>query len=181
MAAFGKAGAAITLALATTGLGACTVVAPVPPQVPYVAIPGPAKTDVQFHQDDTTCRAASVLLPVAEPVAGAAAGVQAEPPGVAYLRCMALRNNVIQPLATVAPPLYAYYPAYPVYQRYGDYYPWLYGGYGYGGLGYAGFYGGGWRGYGGYGFREGGFREGGFRDGGFRGGGGEFRGGGGRR
>lgn len=176
-----------------------------PQQVPFVAVPGPTKTEAQFHQDDTTCRAMSVQFPPGpgantpayRPVAGSAsasgsaqgtppAGAEPEmPAGVAYLRCMAVRNNVIQPLASAPPPLYAYYPAYPVFVGFGYPYPFLYDGLGFGfgfGFGFGGGFGGGFGRYD-RGFREGGFREGEFRGGGFGGygggGGGEFRGGGG--
>jgi hypothetical protein len=171
---------------------------PLPPQAPLVAVPGPAKTQADFQQDDAACRAAVAGLPPgapnqpsAEQVRAAQAAAQANvapppaealPPGVAYLRCMTARQNLVQPLAPPVP-LYAYYPAYPVYAGIGFGYPFFYDdvfairfgyGFGYGrygyGYGYRGFGGYGHRGYGGYGgFRGGGYR-GGFGHGGFGGG-----------
>ncbi len=207
------------IVLAIGGLAGC-VSAPPPAQVPYVAVPGPTKTEAQFRQEDTACRVAALQLPPgpgvtgptqpapgqptgrllpAQPQGTQAQATQAqaaqgpagqsdtaaapfyEPPGVSYLRCMAARNNLIEPLQSELQPVYAYYPAYPIYvgsyYGFGGYDPWLYG------AGFYGFYGGrfgGWRGgYGGYGYR--GFR-GGYHGGGFHGGGGihggGFRGGG---
>lgn len=172
------------------GLAGC--VAPQPQNVPLVALPGPAKMEAEFRQDDTTCRAASVTLPAepaartaqptpgtAQPAPGAAqaAPEQGFSPGMLYLRCMAARGNTVEPLAPVRPVLYGYYAPYPVWVGYGGlYYPWLYGNYiGVGFYG-GGFYGGGWGGYRGYGH---GYYGGGFRSEGFHGGG--FHGGGGRR
>ncbi len=130
---------------------------------------------------------ASSANPSTSPLTGSAGQLQPTgdqmPPGAVYLRCMVSRANIVQPLATQPPPLYAFYPQYPIYVGFGDTYPWLYDGFGYGGF-YGGFYGG-YRGYrGGYGyggFRDGGFRDGGFGGGGFRGGDGFGRGGGFRR
>lgn len=167
-----------------------------PAQIPYVAVPGPAKTEAQFRQDDTTCRAFAVQLPqepaqpnTLPPAASSQAQAQAlasqvqspqsdplppEPPGAFYLRCMAVRGNPIEPLAASAPFLYAYYQPYPVLIGDGDYYPWLYGGYGpyFGGLYGFGFYHGfggyGYRGYGGYGGWHGG-GYGGWHGGGYGG------------
>ena len=166
------------------GLAGCVVPYPIaPPQVPYVAVPGPTKTEAQFRQDDTTCRAFAVQLPQ-EPARSAegppaaapsqqAAAQQAsagalppEPPGAVYLHCMAVRGNPIEPLAQTAPLLYGFYRPYPLYVGYGGYYPWLSGGY-YGPY-VGGFYGFGFNhgyGWGGYG----GLRGGGY--GGYRGGG----------
>ena len=170
-----------TLAL-LTGLAGCVVAPPPPsPQIPLVAIPGPTKTQAQFQQDDTACRVAAVALPPAPGSAPAVAAPadptavpQQMPPGAIYLRCMASRDNVIEPLAPARPVLYGYYSDYPIYAGFGDTYPWLYGDY-YG----FGFYGGFGGGYGRYGFRNYGFRDYGFRggEGGFRGGEGGFRGG----
>ncbi len=169
------------------GLAGCTV-AP-PPPAPLVALPGPGKTQVAFGQDDVACRTAAAqpaaapatpVAPAASPTAGAAA-LPPLSPGEWYLRCMASRNNVIQPLAAASPAYYGYYSAYPVYAGFGDYYPFLYG-VGFFGDGFygRGFYGGGFYGHGfyGHGFYGGGF-HGGY--GGFHGGGGEggFHGGGG--
>ena len=171
---------------------------PSPPQPPLVAVPGPAKTEAEFRQDDTACRAAVAELPsgvsaqpTAEQVRAAQATAQSTgqanvapppveplPPGVAFLRCMTARQNLVQPLAPPVP-LYAYYPAYPVYAGVGFGYPFFYDdvfavrfGYGFGfgrfgyGYGYRGF------GYRGYGYRgyAGGFGHGGFGHGGFGGG-----------
>jgi len=153
------------------GLAGC--VAPTPP--PLVAVPGPAKTDAAFRQDDAACRAvAAALPPVAAPspvsqhtaaastngqaaVQPAAAEPLATPPRVVYLNCMTAHNNAAVPLPRVQP-AYVGYPAYPVYAGFGDYYPWLYGN---DVVGFYGFYGGccGW--YGG-GF-QGGWDQGGFR------------------
>lgn len=219
--------------LLPVALAACVVAPPLgPPEVPLVAVPGPTKTEAQFRQDDATCRAASVELPPGDadgPAAaanpaprasagGAAAGAAdgraaaatqqapptAAPPGVTYLRCMEVRNNLIEPLVPDGPPLYGYYAAYPVWASFGDPYPWYYGNYvsfgfyggrwygrgWYGGRyyggryygGYGGRWGDGWRGgwaggrYGGGGGFGPGFRGDGFRGGGFGGDG--FRGGG---
>lgn len=187
------------LLLAATALSGCVLAPPpaayAPQQVQYVAVPGPARTEAQFHQDDLGCRAAAVQLPPGPGVSPAprppgtvqpaSEAPEQEPPGVTYFRCMAAHGNQIQPLPQAPPPLYAAYAAYPVYVGgYGDYYPWLYGpgyfgggfyggygfGYGYRGYGFRGGYGG----YGGYGFRGG-------YGGGFGGGYGGFHGGGGFR
>lgn len=166
-------------------LAGCTAASQSPPQpVPLVAIPGPAKTEAQFHADDTACRAAAVTLPAsapAQPAAGQdqaqgdAAAALAMPPGVIYLRCMAARQNTIEPLAPAPPVLYSYYPAYPIYAGAGFGFPGFYndfGAFGFYGAGFGGFYGGyGYRGHRDYGFRDGGFRGGGFHGGGFHGGG----------
>ncbi len=163
-------------ALLLTGvLAGC--VAPPPPQAqaPLVAVPGPAKTEAEFRQDDAACRAATAELPpdapsqpTAEQVRAAQAAAQgnvapppaeALPPGVAYLRCMTARQNLVQPLAPPVP-LYAYYPTYPVYAGIGFGYPFFYDdvfalrfGYGFGRFGYGYGYGYGYRGVGGYGYR----------------------------
>ena len=192
-------------------------VAPQAYQSPLVAVPGPGKTQAAFQQDDAACRAAIAALPPgaaqAQPTAeqlavarssaaqAAEAGpagigsapppAEALPPGVAYLRCMTARQNVVQQLAPTAP-LYAYYPAYPIYPGIGFGYPFFYddvfafrfgfgfGGYNRFGYGYGGYRGG--HGYdgGGYARGGGGFREGGFGGHGFGGGfgGGGFGGGG---
>jgi hypothetical protein len=83
------------------------------------------------------------------------------PPGLAYLGCMATRNNIVEALPIAPPAFYGVAPAYPVYAGFGDYYPFLYGDSV--GVGFYGGFGGGYRG--GYG---GGFRDG--YGGGFRGG-----------
>ncbi len=175
-------------AVLLTGVLAGCVAAPLPPpSAPLVAVPGPAKTEAEFRQDDAACRAAAAGLPPGAPDQPTAAQVnavqanaapppaEALPPGVAYLRCMTARRNLVQPLAPPVP-LYADYPAYPVYAGIGFGYPFFYDdvfalrfGYGFGRFGY----GYGYRGYGGYG----GFRAGGY-GGGFGHGGGRF---GGRR
>lgn len=189
------------LLLAATALSGCVLPPPpaayAPQQVQYVAVPGPGRTEAQFHAEDLLCRAAAAQLPPGPGVVvpsstgtgtGTATGAVVvdpalqEPPGVTYFRCMAAHGNQIQPLPQVAPPLYAAYAAYPVYVGgYGDYYPWLYGP-GYFGGGFYGGYGFGFGYRGGYGFR-GGYGYGGY-GGGFRGGfgygggfGGGFRGG----
>ncbi len=195
--------AALTAILLAGGLAGCVMPPPPPPQAPLVAVPGPAKTEAAFRQDDTACRAAAADLPAGAPSqpteaqrrAALSAATQADavppppealPPGVAYLRCMTARQNLVQPLA-LAVPTYAYYPAYPIYAGVGFGYPFFYddafafrfgygfgygryGGYGYGGRRYGDF-----RGY--EGFREGRY-GGGFRTGGFGGGGFGGRGGG---
>jgi hypothetical protein len=153
------------------GLSGCVVAPPPPLQpVPLVAVPGAAKTEAEFRQDDTTCRTAAAPLPPA-PSQPATSGVQVPPgpaPAEAYLRCMSAHNNVVQPVAQAEPALYGYYPAYPVYAGLYDPYPWLYGGY-YGGFGFYGRCCGGYRG--GYGgFRDAGFGGGGYGGGGFHGG-----------
>ncbi len=182
-------------ALLLTGVLAGCVAPPPPPpqQPPLVAVPGPAKTQAEFQGDDAACRAAVAVLPSDAPAqptaeqvrAAQAAGqpavppppAEALPPGVAYLRCMTSRQNLVQPLAPPVP-LYAYYPAYPVYAGIGFGYPFFYDdvfalrfGYGFGfgrfgyGYGYRGFGGYGYRGYAGYGGYRGyggGFGHGGF-------------------
>ena len=195
------------------------VAAPQAAPAQLVAVPGPGKTPVAFQQDDAACRAAVAILPptaqaqpTAEQLAAARSTValateagagpvgtssapppaEALPPGVAYLRCMTSRQNQVQQLAPTVP-LYAYYPAYPIYYGVGFGYPFFYddvfafrfgygfgryGRYGYGGYrggygGYGGYYRGGYGGYGGF---RGGY--GGGYGGGFHGGGGGF---GGRR
>lgn len=203
MMAFGKALVRAGITVAAGGLAGCVVLPPASLQVPYVAVPGPTKTEAQFRQEDMVCRVAAVQLPPgpggtepagpapgqvgagsqaiqrqaaqaqARPQALPEAAALSEPPGVTYLRCMAARNNLIVVLRPELQSVHAYYPAYPIYA----------GGSGYGSydpwLYWAGLYGvygggfGGWRG--GYGYR--GF-GGGYRDGGFRGGEGGFRGGG---
>ena len=172
------------------GLAACTAAAPPLQPVPLVAVPGPTKTEAEFRQDDTACRAAAVVLPAnpstpstrpaapstptaapsngqaTNPVAGQAQ--DSAPPGLVYLRCMEARQNVVQPLAPAQPVLYGYYAPYPIY----DSYPFYYGGYPffYGGFGVGFFSGGYGRHYGGFhhhGFHGGGFHGGGFGHGGF--------------
>lgn len=182
-------GSMVLVLLAGLGLSGC-VVTPPPPLL--VAYPGPNKTEPLFRADDAACQGEAVRGPVVSAPAPAAASRPGGPvtpgnsvavtsagevptltPGIVYLRCMAMRDNVVQPLVTRSPTVVVYrnYPAYPVYSGFGDYYPWLYGGYG--DLDYYGRFGG----YRGYGFRDGyafhdGFRgHEGFRDGGFRGGG----------
>ena len=167
-----------TSALLLTSLGGCVGI-PVPaPQQPYVAVPGPGKTEAVFHTEDVACRNASAGAPYVPqsqygqapaPAAAPTQGAAQVPPGVIYLQCMEAHNNMIQPLAPSAPPLYGYVPAYPVYAAYGYRYDYGYPFYGVG----FGFYGGGFRG--GYGGYYGGYR-GGF-EGGYRGGyGGRFGG-----
>jgi hypothetical protein len=185
----------MTVGALLTGMAGCTIVPPPPPPQPLlVAYPGAGKDPGLFQQDDAFCKTASASPPGPPPGAPVGTPPGAEPapgtvpqltPGQVYLRCMAARGNVIQPLPQAAPPpLYAYYAPYPVYGVYGGSYPWLYGDYFAFGFGFGGYRGYGFRdnyfrgGYGG--FRDGGFRDGGFRDGGFRDGGG-FRGGGFRR
>ena len=169
-------------ALALVGVTGCTVIPPPPP--PLVALPGPTKTQASFAQDDVVCRVAAgqaqpaavaPRAPPAQPATPAASTAPLAPgsaaplpltPGELYLRCMASRNNVIQPLAVVRPAFYGFYDAYPVYAGFGDYYPFLYGGY------FGGYYGGFRGGY--YGGFHGGF-GGGYGGGGFHGGGGGRR------
>ncbi len=159
------------------GLTGC-VVAPLPPQqIPLVAVPGPAKTDVVFRQDDLACRAAAVELPpdapaparpapTAQGTTSPAAAVSSPdalppmPPAVIYLRCMENRGNIVQPMAPAyasgPPVVYGYYPGYPVYAGFGDTYPWLYGdSFGFYRGGWVGGWGGGWRGGWGGGWRGG--------------------------
>lgn len=170
-------------------LGGC--VAPVPvyqaplPQqeAPFVAVPGPGKTEALFRQDDAYCRLPQSLTPVPIRATGQAigqgapglqasaqGGVQAQvqqpgvppddmsrlTPGVVYLQCMETRNNLIEPMQVAAPPaVYGYLQPYPVYAGpwYGYGYPWYYGSVGFG-FGYGfGGYGYGRYGYGGYGYR----------------------------
>ncbi len=150
--------------LLLSGLTGC--VAGPPPPVPLVAVPGPAKTQAEFRQDDAACRAAAVDLPSmtgrssgralttapgsgSAPVQPAVEQEPAPPPGVTYLRCMAGRNNIVQPFTPPRLAGYGYAPSYGPYDGYGAY-PWLYDG----AVGF-GFYGGccgGFRG-GGYGRR----------------------------
>lgn len=153
-------------------------VAPPPPsQAPLVAVPGPAKTEAAFRQDDAACRAAAAALPPGAPGQPTAEQAQAAnqasiapppaealPPGVAYLRCMTARQNLVQPLAPPVP-LYAYYPAYPVYPAIGFGSPFFYDdvfafrfGYGYGYRGFGGYGHRGYAGHGGFGGRFGGHR-----------------------
>ena len=174
--------APFAIAVALSGCVAAPI--PVAPgNIPVVAIPGPTKTEAEFRQDDLTCRAAAVPLPPnpTSPTASQPAAAQQPeyPPGVAYLRCMASRQNTIEPYSIAQPVVYAYYPAYPIYAGIGYGYPYYYGGYAsfgfyrlYGGGRYFAFHDG-YRG----GFRDGGYHGGGFRDGGYRGFGGGFRGG----
>ncbi len=148
------------------------VAPPGPPQL--VAYPGPGKTDTTFRADDVACQQEAVTPPA--PGTALDARPDGAPatltPGLRYLRCMVVHDNIVQPVATQNPAYYASYGRYPVFGYYNDYYPWLYGGglYGFGyyrGYGYFN----GYRGYGfrgGYGFRDGGYARGGF-GGGFRG------------
>ena len=213
----------LTATVALAALAGCVAppATPTPVQVPLVAVPGPDKTPAQFAADDAACRGSASAPSQPQPATTGAAsgpaypslagGVQpaADSPGVGYLRCMAARNNTVEPIEEPEPPvLYGYHPAYPVYAGYDYGFPVFYGGFynlgffaGYGGFYHRGFggydrfgYRGlGYRGYGGYGhhgFNGGGFHGGGFPGGGFahggppgggfRGGfGGGFRGGGG--
>lgn len=194
-----RSSAALGVILLAGGLAGCVAPQPPLPPTPLVAVPGPAKTEAAFQQDDAACRAATASLssnapvqPTAEqlraaqsaaPEAGAVPpSAETLPPGAAYLRCMTARQNLVQPLAP-AVPLYAYYPAYPVYAGVGFGYPFFYDdlfavrfGFGFGGFGYRGY---GYRDYGGH--RDyGGYRGGGY-GGGFRGAGGFGGRGGGRR
>lgn len=171
------------------GLAGCTAAAPPLQPAPLVAVPGPTKTEAEFHQDDTACRAAAALpanpstpstrpaaasTPTAVPSNGQAANAiagqvqEAPPPGLVYLRCMEARQNTVQPLVPAQPVLYGYYAPYPIYDSYPFYYrsyPFFYGGFG------VGFFSGGYgRHYGGFhhhGFHGGGFHGGGFGHGGF--------------
>ncbi len=194
---------AFAVVLLVGGLAGCVAPPPPPQPLPLVAVPGPTKTEVQFRQDDVTCRAAAVELPPgapAQPTAAQPASVKGQtpansavapaaalPPGVLYLRCMTARQNTVEPLAPLAPVVYGYYPAYPIYAGVGFGFPWFYDdavAFGFHGGGYGRFGYGGYRGYRGYGFREGGFRDGGHHHGGFGHGGysgGGFGGRGGRR
>ena len=169
--------------LAVGSLAGCYVPPPVvvqqgaPSQVPLVAVPGPGKTEAQFHQDDAACRTAPPI-PARPGPAGNQAGAAVDPPGVAYLRCMTAHNDTVEPLAPeMQPVLYGYYPAYPVYAGIDYGFPVFYGEFGFGFGGYRDrFYGGGFDR---FGFGRGGFERGGFERGGFdRGGGGFDRGGG---
>jgi hypothetical protein len=169
---------AIATATLLTGLAGCVAVPMQQPGPPLlVAYPAQGKPEPAFREDDTLCRTASGQTP--------APGTELSP-GQIYLRCMASRGNIIQPVqgsqqvAYAQPATYAYDPPFPIYAAYDGYYPWLYGGYLGGGFGFGGYRGGYDRG--GYGaFRDGSFRDGGFHGGGFDGGfhGGGF--GGGRR
>ena len=214
----------VVAAVAVGALSGCAAPLPPPPpqQALLAAYPGQDKPEGAFRADDAACQAGAaqgvVAAPGPAPLRKGAAPRRIQPapaqpevddgtgpgapdlasltPGQLYLRCMVARGNVVQPVAATNPVAYAYYAPYPVY-AFGDYSPWLYGGffgfglgyggfyrgYGYGGYGYRGY---GYRGYGyrGFGFRDG-FRDGGFREGrGFEGGRGGFggeRGGGGFR
>lgn len=187
-----------------------------PVQVPLVAVPGPGKTQAQFAADDMACRSAPAQAAGRSRAAAAEPGTSfpslaqggqpvGDSPGVGYLRCMASRNNTVEPIEEPQPlPVYGYYPAYPVYAGYDYGFPVFYDDffglgfyYGFGGFYhrgfYRGFYGygrgfdrGGYGRFGGPGYGYGGFRGGpgfdrGFDRGGFdRGGfgpGGGFRGG----
>ena len=201
----------VVTAMLLGALGGCAEPPPPPQSPPLlVAYPGPTKTTAQFQADDAVCRSAAshpagaiasgpgspMRAPTTsggnetpssatpDPAAPQLAGTPPTPPstpGTVYLQCMAAHYNIVQPVAPDVPVAYTYYDPYPVYLGFGDYYPFLYGGYF--GFGYFGRYGGyrGFHGYrGGYGFRDGfGYRGGyGFRDGGFRNGGGFHDGGG---
>ena len=212
------------MAVLTGCVAAPPPVAPTPMQVPLVAVPGPNKTPAQFAADDAACRTSPT--PAQAPGAGRGLAGQAgaaaprtagypaaypelapdgnapDSPGVGYLRCMAARNNTVEPYPEPeAPVLYGAYPAFPVYAGYDYGFPVFYDGFfglgfyaGYGGFYHRGFgygrygYGGygryAFNGYGGYGrggyggFGRGGYERGGsggYDRGGFGGGG--FRGG----
>lgn len=165
-------------ALVVGGLAGCAA----QPPTPLVALPGPAKTEAQFREDDAACRTEALRAP-ASAVAQSAASQPAPgqdqasastatvmPSGVVYLRCMTARQNVVAPLEPAPPALYGYYAPYPVYAGVGFGYPLFYD------TAFApGFYRGGYgRLYGGYpifGFRHGGFHNGGYHGGGYHGGG----------
>lgn len=162
-------GRSIWVVLVVSGaLSGCVVVPREPPPPPLlVAYPGQGKTEAAFRADDVVCQAeaaagrVNALVAVrsgAAPMVAAAEDLATLPPGQVFLRCMAVRGNVVQPVLASAPVTVVYrsYPAYPVYAGFGDYYPWVYGGYG--GFGYT-------RGYYGYAFRGG---YGGYRGGGWR-------------
>jgi len=200
-------------ALLMGGLGGCAAQGPAQP---LVTLPGPAKTEAQFREDDAACRTealqASAAVPtqptaaqpaVAQPVAAQpplgqgqpsanTAAAAAMPPGVVYLRCMTVRQNVVESLNPPPPPLYGYYAPYPIYAGVGFGYPFFYdnffafgfyhGGYGgYGRGGYGGYGRGGYGGYGGHGYGGHGYGGGGYGGHGFAGGGFGGRGGGGGR
>ena len=192
----------LATALMVGGLAGCAPVSVYQPAL-LVALPGPAKTQAAFHQDDADCRIQAAALPAPPSQAQATQAPlrpgedpSADPArlaGVTYFRCMTARNNVVELRPQQIPVLYSYYEPMPIYGDYGDgdYFPWLYPGgvHGFGGYhgGYR--YAGGYRGFDGYrgfeGYRGGyegarGFqgREfGGFHGGGGFGGGG-FHGGG---
>ncbi len=184
-------------ALLMGGLCGCAAQSPAQPS-PLVALPGPAKTEVQFREDDAACRTealqASSNVPsqstavqpavaqtaAAQPTLGqgqpSADTAAAMPPGVVYLRCMTARQNVVESLNPTPPPSYGYYAPYPLYAGVGFGYPFFYDNFftfGFYHGGYGHFHGG----HGGYGgFRNGGYGRGGFGGRGFAGGG--FGGGG---
>ncbi len=183
-------------------LAGCAAPSPPPQPAPLVAVPGPAKTEAQFREDDNACRAEAAQAPAnapAQPTAAQAAAAQAAldqgqtpadpalvattamPPGVVYLRCMTTRQNAVAPLVPTPPVLYSYYTPYPIYAGLGFGFPFFYEsfiGFGFNHGGYGRFHGGhGYGGYRNYGFREGGFHHGRFGGGGFGGHGG-FGGGG---
>jgi len=183
-------------ALLMGGLGGCAAQLPAQPS-PLVALPGPAKTEAQFRDDDTACRTealqASANVPaqptaaqpaVAQPAAAQPALDQSQPsantavaaampPGAVYLRCMTARQNVVEALNPTPPPLYGYYAPYPTYAGIGFGYPFFYDNF------FAfGFYHGG---YGRFHGGHGGYGRGGYAGHGFAGGGSGFGGRGGGR
>ena len=194
--------------LLLAGLAGCVAPPPVlvsaplaPQQSPFVAVPGPGKTEAAFRTDDAACRNAPSPRPAPGNFTGNSTGnntanpaATADPttgytPGVGYLQCMEARNNLVVPMPASAPPaVYGYLPSYPVYVGpwYGYGYPWYFGSVGFGffggyryGWGYPGYgyrsYGYGYRGFGGY-HGYGGYRGGYGGPGGFHGGGGFGRG-----
>ncbi len=135
--------------------------------VPLVATPGPTKTEAEFRQDDTHCRAQAVQLPPTDSPNSPNVNARVNPAGpypsgVIYLRCMANAHNTIEPLP-VQQPIYTYYEPYPVFVGVGYGYPWFYG-YSFSRFGFYGPRFGGYYGHYNYG------RYAGFHDGGFRGG-----------
>jgi hypothetical protein len=112
----------IFVVLAAASLPGCVPLPPRPPP-PLVATPGLGKTQAQFSQDDIACRVAVVDMPAAGAETSKPAPPPDAPPGVAYLRCMENRDNIIQPMRVVWP---RPRPNYPVGDYGGDYYPWVY-------------------------------------------------------
>jgi len=176
-----RRGMTFAAALLSGGLAGCTVAQPPPQPAPLVAVPGPAKAEAEFRQDDTACRAAAVVLPpnpsaAAQPGAAPVSSTKpadqavaqtqdAPPPGLVYLRCMEARHNIVEPLTPVQPAPYGYYASYPIYDRSPYYYggsPFFFGSFGFYGGGYRRHYGG----YNHHGFHGGGFHGGGFGHGG---------------
>jgi len=119
-------------------LGGCAAQSPAQPS-PLVALPGAAKTEAQFREDDAACRTEALQAPsnvpsqptAVQPAAAQSAAAQptlaqgqpsantaaaaAMPPSVVYLRCMTSRQNVVGSLNPTPPPLYGYYAPYPLY------------------------------------------------------------------